>query len=149
MNSPLTKWDYRWLGLAKHISAWSKDPSTQVGAVIADGKRLISMGYNGFPTSCPDYPSLLHEREKKYKLVTHAEINAILNSQLPVKNCTVYTYPLGICASCASTLAAAGIKKVISQIEPRVSATQKYLNLDDTEYVLKMNNIAYYWDYVE
>ena len=42
------KWDTRFLGLATHISAWSKDPSSQVGAVITDGNRIISLGYNGF-----------------------------------------------------------------------------------------------------
>jgi deoxycytidylate deaminase len=29
-----TKWDIRYLELAKHGSSWSKDPSTQTGAVI-------------------------------------------------------------------------------------------------------------------
>ncbi|MCG8123835.1 MAG: cell division protein DedD, partial [Candidatus Thiodiazotropha taylori] len=32
----MTKWDTRFLGLAAYISAWSKDPSSQVGAVITD-----------------------------------------------------------------------------------------------------------------
>jgi len=46
------KWALRFLGLASYISKWSKDPSTKVGAVIAQGNRIVSLGYNGFPASC-------------------------------------------------------------------------------------------------
>ena len=28
------KWDIRFLELARHISGWSKDPSTKVGCVV-------------------------------------------------------------------------------------------------------------------
>ena len=28
------KWDKRFLHLAKHISEWSKDPSTKVGCIV-------------------------------------------------------------------------------------------------------------------
>jgi dCMP deaminase len=52
--SDLSKWDRRWLELAQHVSSWSKDPSTKVGSVIAQGKQLVSLGYNGFPASCED-----------------------------------------------------------------------------------------------
>jgi deoxycytidylate deaminase len=49
------KWDRRFLELARHVAAWSKDPSTQVGAVVAEGKRVVSLGYNG--SSLPDVTS--------------------------------------------------------------------------------------------
>lgn len=33
----------------------SKDPSTQVGAcIVNDNNRIVSMGYNGFPSGCSD-----------------------------------------------------------------------------------------------
>ena len=50
------KWDFRFLELAWVISQWSKDPSTKVGAVIADifTHEILSTGYNGFPTATPD-----------------------------------------------------------------------------------------------
>ncbi|MEG1463000.1 MAG: cytidine deaminase, partial [Anaerorhabdus sp.] len=43
-------WDQYFMGLA-HLSALrSKDPSTQVGAVIVDStNRVVSIGYNGLP----------------------------------------------------------------------------------------------------
>ncbi len=44
------KWDGRFLNLAKHISEWSKDPSTKVGCVVVGIDREIrSTGFNGFP----------------------------------------------------------------------------------------------------
>ena len=44
------KWDDRFIELANFVASWSKDPSTQVGAVIANSntKRVVSMGFNGF-----------------------------------------------------------------------------------------------------
>lgn len=46
----LKKWNMRFLEMAKMVGSWSKDPSTQVGAVIVDDdRRVISLGYNGFP----------------------------------------------------------------------------------------------------
>jgi len=39
-------WDIRFLDLAKHISIWSKDPSTKVGAVIFDSdKRIVRVAF--------------------------------------------------------------------------------------------------------
>jgi len=46
-------WDMRLMNLALHVSQWSKDPRTGVGAIIANGKREIDIGYNGFPEGNP------------------------------------------------------------------------------------------------
>ena len=41
----MTDWNQRFMDLAKHVAGWSKDPSTQVGAVVVnDKKQVISMG---------------------------------------------------------------------------------------------------------
>ena len=43
----MNKWDKNFLELAKTVSTFSKDPSTQVGAVIVDDdNRVVSIGYN-------------------------------------------------------------------------------------------------------
>ena len=68
----ISKWDKRFLGLAAHVAEWSKDPSTQVGAVVANGKKVVSLGFNGFPQGLSD-DHRLHDRETKYSLVLHAE----------------------------------------------------------------------------
>ena len=51
----LDKWDRRFLDRAKLISTWSKDPSTQTGAVITKNRIVISEGYNGLPQTLALY----------------------------------------------------------------------------------------------
>lgn len=112
MNSQ--KWDLRFLDLARFISAWSKDPSTQVGAVIVDDKnRIVSVGYNGFPQGIID-DARLQDRETKYKVVVHGEINAILFANKSVAGCTLYTIPFEPCPRCAGLIIQSGIKRVVA-----------------------------------
>ena len=69
-------WDLRFLDMSQLISSWSKDPSTQVGAVIVDSNnRVVSVGYNGFPQGISD-DYRLDNRETKYKMILPAECNA-------------------------------------------------------------------------
>lgn len=112
----LCKWHYRFLNLAKHISSWSRDPSTKVGAVIVDNKkRIVSIGYNGFPIGIED-DGRLNIRDIKLELIVHAERNALLFANKPLDNCILYTYPFMPCSICAGMIIQAGIKHVISCI---------------------------------
>ncbi len=109
------KWDLRLIGLAKHVAQWSKDPSTQVGAVIADEKhRVLSLGFNGFARGVRDLAERLENRETKYDMIIHAERNALLFANAPVDGASVYVWPLLPCAQCAATLIQAGIAEVIA-----------------------------------
>jgi dCMP deaminase len=106
------KWDTRFLGLAAHISAWSKDPSSQVGAVITDGNRIVSLGYNGFATGVEDRQERLDQREVKLNLTIHAEENAMIFAKRDLSGCTVYvTHPP--CPRCASKLIQEEFKRVV------------------------------------
>ena len=108
------KWDRRFIDLALHISGWSKDPSTKVGSIIVDDdKRVISVGYNGFPKGVDD-DGRLENREEKYKMIVHAERNALLFANKDVKDCHIYTYPFMPCSVCAGMIIQAGIKRVVS-----------------------------------
>lgn len=110
----MTNWDERFLHLALHVSRWSKDPSTQVGAVIVRPDRTIaSVGYNGFPRGVVD-DHRLHTREDKYPLVVHAEMNAVLNAREPLNGYTLYLWPLPCCSRCAVHIIQAGIKRVVA-----------------------------------
>lgn len=110
------KWDYRFLDLAEFISSWSKDPSTKVGAVIVDkNNRIVSVGYNGFPKHIEDNERL-KERDIKYNIIVHGEINAILFANKSVEGCTLYTYPFMPCPRCAGLIIQSGIKRVVSFI---------------------------------
>ena len=100
--------------MAKLVSTWSKDPSTKVGAVIVDSShRLISVGYNGFPQHITDNERLL-DREKKYDIIVHAEVNAILFANKKVNGCTLYTWPFQPCPRCAGLIIQSGISRVVS-----------------------------------
>jgi len=108
-------WDIRFLDLAKYISTWSKDPSTQVGAVITDlHRRIVSVGYNRFARGVCDTQARLHKKDIKYKLTIHAERNAILFSGGDIFGCTLYTWPFMPCAPCASMIIQVGIQRVIA-----------------------------------
>jgi len=112
----MTDWDKRFLQLAKHISEWSKDPSTQVGCVVVGPDReLRSTGFNGLPRGIEDNEQRLNNREIKYPLICHAEENAIMHAArigISLKDCTAYvTWPP--CTRCARSLIQAGISTIV------------------------------------
>ena len=48
-------WDEYFMGVAVLSGMRSKDPNTQVGAcIVSEDHKILSMGYNGFPTGCSD-----------------------------------------------------------------------------------------------
>ena len=117
MAQTLDKWDKRYLALAKEVSTWSKDPSTQVGAVtVGSKKEVLSQGFNGFPRGIEDSDARYKDRQTKYKFVVHAEMNAIYNatySGVSLDGATLYVYGLPICSECAKGIIQVGIKKVV------------------------------------
>jgi dCMP deaminase len=109
-------WDTRFIDLAEHVSRWSKDPSTKVGAVIADEIRVVSLGFNGLPVGMVDTYERLHDRELKYQLIVHAERNALLFSTESLKGCTIYTWPFMPCSVCAGMIIQSGISRVVAPV---------------------------------
>lgn len=110
-------WDQRFLELASNVGRWSKDPSTCVGAVIVDKlRRVVGLGYNGFPRGVSDNGERLFDREQKYALTVHAELNAILNAITPVRGATLYVSPLPCCNECAKAVIQSGIRRVVTYI---------------------------------
>jgi dCMP deaminase len=107
------KWTIRFMNLCSVVSSWSKDPSTKVGSVIVDDqKRIISVGYNGFPRGVDDRDSRYEDRPTKYKMVCHAERNALDNAPIPVEGATMFA-TLMPCSECAKSIIQRGIKKVV------------------------------------
>lgn len=73
------RWHQHFLQMALHCASMSKDPSTQVGAVIVSPEYyVLGTGFNGFPRGVDDTAARYADRETKLKLVVHAELNAIL-----------------------------------------------------------------------
>ncbi|MEE3082986.1 MAG: dCMP deaminase family protein [Candidatus Thermoplasmatota archaeon] len=135
------KWDQRFLELAKHISGWSKDPSTKVGCVVVGEDREIrSTGFNGFPRGIKDDDERLLNREQKYPLICHAEENAIMHAArigLSLKGCTAFvTWPP--CTRCARSLIQAGVVEVVYPAESEVPERW----LEDFETSTQMMNEA-------
>lgn len=109
-------WDKRFLDLAKHISTWSKDPSTQVGAVAVRERRILATGYNGFPRGVADLPGRLNDRNEKLLRTVHAEANIIAQaarSGVSLNKATIYVWPFLPCSSCCTSLIQAGIERVV------------------------------------
>ena len=110
------KWDKRFLDLAKHISEWSKDPSTKVGCiVVGEDREIRSTGFNGFPRGIEDKQERLEDREQKYPMICHAEENAIMHAArigISLKGTMAYvTWPP--CSRCTRSLIQAGVSEVI------------------------------------
>jgi len=110
----IDKWDLRFMELARLVGTWSKDPSTKVGAVIVDNNRkVLGLGYNGFARGVEDTEERLNNRDLKYPLTIHAEINAISNAMCDLTHCTLYVDPLPTCSRCAAQIINSGITRVI------------------------------------
>lgn len=118
MNNNYISWDEYFMGVAVLSSKRSKDPSTTVGACIVNPKkRIVGIGYNGFPYGCDDkdYPWSRDQSDYlncKYPYVVHAEPNAILNATCQLDNCTIYV-TLFPCNECAKLIIQSGIKEVV------------------------------------
>lgn len=114
----MNKWDLRFLELAFLVSKWSKDPSTQTGAVIVSpGNGVISVGFNGFPAGMPDEASLYADREEKYSRIIHCEVNALLFANRPIpEGSTLYTTPFMSCDRCVVQMLQAGIRRFVAPI---------------------------------
>ena len=93
------KWHYRYLSLAKEVSTWSKDPSSQIGAVAVGAKgQVLAQGYNGFPRGIQHSAERLNTRE----------LNGV-----SLDGSTVYVYGLPCCSECAKGLIQVGVDQVI------------------------------------
>jgi|ERR1700676_4316322 len=115
----MNNWDRRYLELAKFVAtSWSKDPSAQVGAVVVNwDAHQEFIGYNGFPRGVLDLKERYDDRPTKYKMVVHAEVNAILKAGALARRSTLYVWPSfalpPICNECAKIAIQAGIREVV------------------------------------
>jgi dCMP deaminase len=115
----MNNWDKKFIELAEHISNWSKDKHTKVGAVITNNSnRIISTGYNGMPIGANDLIESRYEREdqNKYFYFEHAERNAIYSAADKgdsTRDSIIYISNLYPCVDCARAIIQSGIKKVV------------------------------------
>ena len=153
-------WDEYFMGVAKLSALRSKDPNTQVGAcIVSEDNKILSMGYNGFPTGCNDdeFPWSKESEETdpynaKYLYSTHGELNAILNYRGPSLEGSKLYVTLFPCNECAKAIIQSGIKTIIYEDDKYkesavVRASKRMLNAAKVRYyeyqqgnrVLKIN----------
>lgn len=110
-------WHDRYLRLADAVATWSKDPSSQIGAVAVGSKgQVLSQGFNGFPRGIRDDKKRLTDREQKYKFIVHAEMNCIYNATyngVSLDDATLYVSGLPVCSECAKGVIQVGISHVV------------------------------------
>ena len=122
-------WDEYFMGIAMLSAMRSKDPNTQVGAcIVSQEHKILSMGYNGFPTGCSDdeFTWAREGEDNKYFYSTHSELNAILNYR---GGSLVTLFP---CNECAKAIIQSGIREVVYDSDkyentPGVVASKKML----------------------
>ena len=105
------KWINYYLDIAHVVAKGSKDPSSQVGAVIVDGDGSpVSFGFNGFIKGC-DENCMTFERPMKYNLIIHAEMNALMFAKRDLKDC-VMLITHGPCENCLKHVLQSGIREI-------------------------------------
>ncbi|MBN1866269.1 dCMP deaminase family protein [Candidatus Sumerlaeota bacterium] len=134
-------WSDYFMGIAILSAHRSKDPNSQVGAcIVSPDRKIVGIGYNGFPVGCSD-DELPWAREAessldtKYPYVCHAELNAILNTNVrDVRGCTIYA-TLFPCNECTKLVIQAGISKI-------VYLSDKYHDTDSSRAARRMLDMA-------
>lgn len=138
-------WDEYFMGVAILSGHRSKDPNTQVGAcIVSEDNKILSMGYNGFPTGCSDdeFPWNRDGEdpyENKYFYSTHSELNAILNyrgGSLEGAKIYVTLFP---CNECAKAIIQCGIRTIVYANDkysdtPAVRASKRMLDAAGVRY---------------
>ncbi len=114
--------DTYFMMMALMVRERSKDPKTQVGAVIVRDNRILASGYNGTSKGITDdempWDSLGEENNDlmniKNSFVIHAEANALdsIENKSSLKGATMYV-TLSPCPECAKRIANSGIKNII------------------------------------
>ena len=101
-------WDEYFSCIALLISTRSPSKRLKVGSVIVKNNRIISAGYNGFPSGTPHKSIMRDEHEQN---TIHAEQNAIADAArrgVSIENSTIYITHRP-CINCTKFIISAGI----------------------------------------
>lgn len=127
INQRPASWWTQWvMGLARYAATASKDPSTKCGAVIVGpDHKVLGLGYNGFPRGIDDKPDRLANRDLKYRLVVHAEANAIMNAQGNTRGMALFTTKFP-CTDCTKLIIQAGIHQIVAPVSTGTPSEQRW-----------------------
>lgn len=126
-SANMDKWDRRFMELTETVAGWSScfQENRHVGAVIVQGKRVMTTGYNGAPAgirSCVDRCECLRRNlnipsgtRQEICYAVHAEQNAIIQAArlgVKIEGATLYCTHQP-CVICAKMIINAGIVRVV------------------------------------
>ena len=111
-NTQRLSWDEYFISLTLLLASRSPSTRLKVGSIIVKNNRIISSGYNGFPSSTPHISVMKNNHEIN---TIHAEINTICDSAkrgVSIEDSTMYInyFP---CIYCTKSIIASGIKHII------------------------------------
>lgn len=118
-------WDQYFMDLAHKVATRSTCERADVGAVLVEGKRIVSTGYNGAPRGlphCSEEGCLIkkvgdteEELEDHCRRTVHAEQNAIIQAAqnaASTEGTTMYVTHQP-CFMCAKMIINAGIERIV------------------------------------
>lgn len=105
-------WEKYALKIAEVAALRSEDPYVKVGAcVLGSDNMVLGIGYNGLAPCKEVTPEFWTDRDKRRKYMIHAETNAL--SRVNRGDGVLLACTLLPCGSCATLIAAHGIKCVV------------------------------------
>lgn len=141
LNEDHLSWDEYFANISLLAALRSKDTNTKVGCVIvSQSNKILSTGYNGLPSGIDEslFPTTNDKEHNsfentKYAYVTHAELNAILNTSVHDISGSKLYCTLFPCCECAKAIIQKGIKEVIylsdkHHNDPEYIAARKLFN---------------------
>lgn len=112
MKNKRISWEEYALRIAEAASLRSEDCYTKVGACALDySNRVIGVAYNGLASGVNPPRTFWDDRDARRPYMIHAEVN--LMSLFKRGECNLLACTLLPCSSCASMIAAYGVKKVV------------------------------------
>jgi len=126
-------WDEYFSCIALLISSRSPSERLKVGSVIVKDNRIISAGYNGFPSGTP-HVSIMRDSHEQNTI--HAEQNAIADAArrgVSIQDSTIYITHRP-CINCAKFIISSGITKI--------KYLSDYRNDDLVDQLLNASNIS-------
>jgi len=111
----IDSWDEYFQLLAEAVKLKSKDPKCQVGAVVVSSDNVVlATGFNGLPRGVRDRADLLEDAEEKFRIICHAEQNAITNAArvgVSLEGAKIYVTKFP-CLACLNSILQAGVSAV-------------------------------------
>lgn len=105
-------WEEHAMLLADVAMLRSEDPYQKVGAsILGHNNEVISVSYNGLAAGFNPTPYFWDDRSSRRPYMLHAETNAL--SRIKTGEGKILACTLLPCSSCATNIAAHGIKQVV------------------------------------